>query len=251
MTPRTRHLCASALLLAITLIAQAKANATTPAWQAWRAGDYAQAQALYQRQGGHAGQMGAGAAAWKLKDFGAASRHFSAALLLARDDRERLDALYNLGGAHYGLGHWRAAVEAYQAVLLARPGDTRASANLAEAQRQAGRFRDDDPAASDLRGRRGQLMQGQVNLDWDSDNAVKELDPTPAGVQVDRNRPAGAARLRAAAPSPAEKAEADARRLQSGLKKLELLEDRPKTLLQGLLKQDAASDGPAPELAPW
>lgn len=252
---RALSLLLPALLLPALLLPPdahaAQAAEADLAWQAWRAGRYPEAQAHYLRQGGYPGQMGAGAAAWRLKDYAAAARHFGAALLLARGDGQRLDALYNLGGAHYGLGHWQTAVEAYRAILQARPRDARAAANLAEAERQAARVRNDDPAASDLRGRRGQLMQGVVNLDWDSDSAVKELAPTPAGVLVDRAAPAQGARLQAAAPTPAQRAEADARRLQSGLKKLELLDDRPRTLLQGLLKQDAASGGPALELAPW
>lgn len=242
-------------LLLFALLLPPEANAANAAeadlaWQSWQAGRYAEAQTHYVRQGGYSGQMGAGATAWKLKDYTAASRHFSAALLLARGDRKRLDALYNLGGAHYALGHWRTAVEAYRSILRARPNDARATANLAEAERQAGRFRSDDPAASDLRGRRGQLMQGEVNLDWDSDSAVKELEPTAAGVLVERAAKAGDARLKGAPITPAQRAEADARRLQSGLKKLELLDDRPRTLLQGLLKQDATPGGTL-ELAPW
>lgn len=252
--PAALPLLAPILLTAILLPRDAKAATDAPAelaWQAWRAGDFAAAQGNYLRQGGYAGQMGAGAAAWKLRDFGAAQRAFSAALILARSEKERIDALYNLAGAHYGLGRWRTAAMAYRAVLQARPGDPRASANLAEAERQAGRYRSDDPAPSDLRGRRGQLMQGEVNLDWDSDNAVKEFDPEPAGTLVDRNGPAVGARLNAATPTPVQRAEADARRLRSGLKKLEQLDDRPRVLLNGLLKQDAASRDTAVESAPW
>jgi Ca-activated chloride channel family protein len=241
------------LLLAVLLPQESKAAEANPAdlaWQAWQAGRYAEAQTHYLRQGGYAGQIGAGATAWKMRDYAAAARAFSAALLLAKDEKQRLDALYNLAGAHYGLGRWKTAAEAYRGILQARPNDTRAAANLAEAERQAGRFRNDNPAASDLRGRRGQLLQGEVNLDWDSDNAVKELEATPAGVLVDRANTPGDARLKAAAPSPEQRAEADARRLQSGLKKLELLDDRPRVLLQGLLKQDA-KPGETLELAPW
>ena len=96
-------------------------------------------------------------------------------------------------------------------------------------------------------------MQGEVNLDWDSDNAVRELEPTPAGVLVDHSRGQDArlnAHLKAQA-AAAQRAEADARSLQSGLKKLDLLEDRPRTLLQGLLKQDKTVGDKVLELLPW
>lgn len=260
--PKTLTRAAPLLLVFLLLPPQPStahaAGATSPdaanqAWQAWRAGHYPEAQTQFLRQGGYAGQFGVGAAAWKLRDYAGAARAFSAALLLARNDKQRLDALYNLAGAHYGLARWHSAAEAYRAVLHAHPGDARASANLAEAERQAERVRSNNPSASDLRGRRGQLMQGEVNLDWDSDSAVRELEPTPAGVLVDHSRTQEAhlsAHLNAQA-SATQRAEADARSLQSGLKKLDLLEDRPRTLLQGLLKQDKTFGGQTLELLPW
>ncbi|MBI5330460.1 MAG: tetratricopeptide repeat protein [Betaproteobacteria bacterium] len=199
----------------------------------------------------HAGpwldQMQGGVASWQARDYAAAGRQFSAALLLAGNERERADALYNLGGAHYAQGRWGVAVEAYQTVLRARPGDPRASANLAEAQRQAARFRNSNPAASDLRGRRGQLMQGVVNLDWERESAVKELATKPGGTLTDRTQ-ADAAQLNAQAAAQAQVA-ADARRLQSGLRKLEWLQERPRTLLRGLLQQDRGAA--AQEGNPW
>lgn len=208
------------------------------AWNAWRAGCDADALTLYTRLGGHAGHMGAGAAAWRLKDYAAAARHFGAALLLARGPQQRLDALYNLGGAHYGLGRWQVAAAAYRAVLQARPGDARAAANLAEAELQAARFRAADPAASDLRGRRGQLMQGLVNLDWERETAVREPETRPGGPQIDHSARADAAHL-TTEEAARRRIEADARLLASGLRKLEWLEERPRTLLRGLVKQDA------------
>lgn len=51
--------------------------------------------------------------------------------MLAENDRQRADALYNLGNAHYGRGQWQAAFEAYETVLSMRPGDPRADANRA------------------------------------------------------------------------------------------------------------------------
>lgn len=201
-------------------------------------GHYAQAQTRYAREGGYAGQFGAGAAAWKLNDYRAAAAHFGAALLLARDARQRDDALYNLGNAHYGLGNWRTAVEAYMAVLLARPQDARARANLEQARirlaKQGG-----TPFDSDLRGRRGQLAQGEVNLDWEGERAVRELEASEAGAMVGGGM-AARARLHGAG-AGGSGADVGAARLQSGLKKLELLGDRPQAMLKGLLRQDRGS----------
>lgn len=233
-------------LLALLLSASAIADSAPSAHALYQSGHYAQAQTRFALQGGYAGQFGAGAAAWKLNDYRAAAAHFGAALLLARDARERDDALYNLGNAHYGLGNWRAAVEAYTAVLLARPRDAKAQANLAQARihlvKQGG-----TPFDSDLRGRRGQLAQGEVNLDWESERAVRELDASEPLAMVGGGT-AAAARLQGTSGSSS--AELGAAHLQSGLKKLELLGDRPQAMLKGLLRQDRGSPS-EPGGEPW
>lgn len=234
-------------LLLLTLLTSTSAMADSGAYALYQAGRHAEAQALYARQSGYAGQFGAGAAAWKLNDYRAAAAHFGAALLLARDARQRDDALYNLGNAHYGLGNWRAAVEAYAAVLLARPRDAKAQANLAQARihlaRQGG-----TPFDSDLRGRRGQLAQGEVNLDWESERAVRELDASESLAMVGGGTAAGA-RLQGAS-GGGSSADLGAAHLQSGLKKLELLGDRPQAMLKGLLRQDRGSPS-EPGGEPW
>jgi len=234
-------------LLALLLSASAIADSAPSAHALYQSGHYAQAQTRFAHEGGYAGQFGAGAAAWKLNDYRAAAAHFGAALLLARDARQRDDALYNLGNAHYGLGNWRAAVEAYTAVLRARPRDAKAQANLAQARiRLAKQY--DTPFDSDLRGRRGQLAQGEVNLDWESERAVRELDASEAGAMVGGGTAAGA-RLQGAS-GGGSGADLSAARLQSGLKKLELLGDRPQAMLKGLLRQDRGSPS-EPGGEPW
>ena len=225
------------LCLAWLLSASALADAgASSAYAQYRGGHYAQAQTLYARQGGYAGQFGAGAAAWKLNDYRAAAAYFGAALLLAGDARSRCDALYNLGNALYGLGNWRAALEAYTAVLQARPRDAAAHANLEQARRRLAS--EPKPFASDLRGRRGQLAQGEVNLDWDSERAVRELDATPGVAMVGGGTAAGA---RLQGPDGDEAAARDNANVQSGLKKLELLGDHPQTMFKGMMRQDRSS----------
>lgn len=246
-----------ALVFATPPGSDAQADGLTPqkttqqAYEAYRSGRHGEALNIYARLGGYPGHMGAGAAAWKLKDYTAAARHFSAALLLARTSAERTDALYNLGNAHYGLGRWRVAVEAFQTVLLARPHDPRARANLAQAEQRLKKADRDGPMDSDLRGRRGSLAQGQINLDWNRESAVQEFEPDPESPLIDRDGQAAAgARLNGAA-AQARRVELDARRLESGLGKLPLLQDQPKAMLQGLLKQDRPAMGTPPELSPW
>lgn len=241
----------SALLLALLLAPGHDTYASDmarQAWQMYRAGQFNDAARLYAGIGGYAGQMGAGAASWKLKDYAAAARHFGAALLLARNEGERSDALYNLGNAHFALARWQTAAEAYRAVLQARPGDARAQRNLAEAERQLAKRRD-EPIRTDLRGRRGTLAEGEANVDWGKELAMPEFEPPEDRVLAEQGEAAGA-RLQGAQTRDAS-VPLDARRLQSGLRKLERLEERPRTLLKGLLKQESSHAAQDLELLPW
>ncbi len=241
----------AALMLALMLAPghDAFANETArQAWQAYRSGNYNDAVLLYGRVGGHAGQMGAGAANWKLRDYAGAARHYGAALLLAKSEAERTDALYNLGNAHFALARWQTAVEAYRAVLHVRPQDERAQRNLAEAERQLARHRR-EPVKTDLYGRRGTMAEGQTNIDWDKELAMPEFEPPEDSLLVEQGEASGA-RLQGSQTAGTQVA-LDARRLQSGLRKLERLEERPRTLLKGLLKQDSTRSAEDRELMPW
>lgn len=247
-----RALPAASLVFALALLPpgqDAFANeAAQQAWQAYRSGNYNDAIRLYGMEGGYAGQMGAGAARWKLQDYAAAARHFGAALLLAGSEPERADALYNLGNAHFALARWQTAAEAWRAVLQMRPGDERAQRNLAEADRQLARHRN-APIKTDLRGRRGTLAQGEVNVDWDKELAMPELEPPKDTLLLERDGAAGASKQGGNAAETG--VSLDARRLQSGLRKLDRLEERPRALLKGLLKQDSIRSAADTELAPW
>jgi Ca-activated chloride channel family protein len=245
----------AALLLALMLspgqdayASEDVAQAERAAWQAYRAGNFNDAIRFYGKAGAYAGQMGAGAASWKLNDYAASARYFGAALLLGRSDSERADALYNLGNAHFALARWQTAAEAYRAVLQARPDDERAQRNLAEAERQLAK-RKREPFKTDLRGRRGSIAEGETNVDWDKELAMPEFEPLEDTTLVEQDAGVEGARLQGSQIAGAS-ASLDARRLQSGLRKLERLQERPRTLLKGMLKQDggAAQDR---ELAPW
>ncbi len=206
------------------------------------------------RQGGYAGHLGGGAADWKLRDYAGAARHFSQALLLARTDGERDDALYNLGNAYFGLAQWDHAAQAWRAVLLSRPGDAAAAANLGHAEAQIAK-RSGVPMKSDLRGRRGFLSEGLVSVDGavgaqDDSIFLPELPQGPRGAGA--SDAAGARLTRQVDTAHAELVPLDPQRLQSGLVKLERLEERQRELLRGLLKQDRVPAPPAASAGvPW
>jgi Ca-activated chloride channel family protein len=220
------------------------------AWQAWQQKQYASAQTLYAQAGGYRGQMGAGAAAWRQAGYAAAARHFGAALLLAENDAQRADALYNLGNAHYGRGQWQAAWEAFETVLRMRPNDAGARTNRELAWQRLRRQRaDTPPMQSDLGGRRGVLAEGRIQLDGQSGRTPDDPESEAAGMQVDRNAPTNGAAHRQGAAAPRARVTVDPRLALSGMKKLERLEDRPESLLKNLLQQDARHD--EAERPPW
>ncbi|WP_026240852.1 VWA domain-containing protein [Thiobacillus thioparus] len=219
------------------------------AWQAWQQRHYARAQTLYAQVGGYTGRMGAGAAAWRQADYTAAARHFGAALLLADNDQQRADALYDLGNALYARKRWQAAFEAFETVLRMRPGDARARVNLQQAWQQLRRQRAEVPMHSDLGGRRGFLAEGRIQLDGQPANLPDEPESRPAGVQLDRNPAAASGTRLGEVPAARQAPTVDPRLTLSGLAKLERLDDRPATMLKNLLKQDARHDDT--ERPPW
>lgn len=221
----------------------------TAAWQAWQQRHYARAQTLYAQVGGYPGRMGAGAAAWRQADYTAAARHFGAALLLADNDQQRTDALYDLGNALYARKRWQAAFEAFETVLRMRPGDARARVNLQQAWQQLRRQRAEVPMHSDLGGRRGFLAEGRIQLDGQPANLPDEPESGPAGVQLDHNPAAASGTRMGEAPAARQALTVDPRLALSGLAKLERLDDRPAAMLKNLLKQDARHDDT--ERPPW
>lgn len=236
--------------------AQAAGPATPDALaaaQAYRQQQWAPALALYERQGGYAGQMGAGAAAWQLRDPARAARHYRQALLLARTAGERDDALYNLGNALYAQQQWLAAAQAWQAVLRSRPGDPRAAANLVHAEAELAR-RAGTPGKSDLRGRLGFAVEGFVGTEGaltprEEPLLLPELAP---GARDDGRAAAAGARLQGAGTDEAAAAALPgAQQLQSGLLKLERLQAHPRELLRGLLRQDRQPAPAGAPGAPW
>ena len=219
------------------------------AWQAWQQKQYGSAQTLYTQVGGYAGQMGAGASAWRLADYAVAAQHFGAALLLAANDSQRADALYNLGNAHYGRGQYAIAVEAYEAVLRLRPKDAKAQTNLGWAKQRLRRQPAETPMQSDLRGRRGMLAEGQIALDGEPGWHREDAQSDPTGVQLDRQAQAATGARAPTGMGARQTVTVNSRLAISGLKKLDRLEDRPDAMLKNLLKQDAHHDNT--ERPPW
>ena len=156
-----------------------------------------------------------------------AAHHFSQALLLARSDAERDDALYNLGNAHYAQEHWLAAAQAWRTVLRSRPGDARAAANLV-LPRHNWRGAPGRSMQTDLRGRRGFTVEGYWGWMARPMRATIRCCPSwrrcaPAATAPMWPRPGCRRKTKPRSRREAARARSQ---LQSGLLKLERLQER-------------------------
>jgi Ca-activated chloride channel family protein len=240
-----------AALGAAGLPAPAQAGPATPleqqAWVAWQAGHWDEAERLYGQVGGAQGALAAGAAALRRGDGAAGQRWSARALMLAADAGLRTDALSNLGHAYALQGCWNAAAEAWEAVLVLRPGDARASTDLAVARAELARRTRAPPVASDLRGRHGFVAQGLVQTDAGGSTAEPQ-DPQALGPH-EASQDGTGARQDGDASAAASGFRLQPRDLASGLAKIGRVHDAREALLRGLVKQDRA--GGTPGLQPW
>ncbi|BBP05534.1 hypothetical protein TPL01_03070 [Sulfuriferula plumbiphila] len=220
----------------------ADADTAQAAYAAYRSGNYVEAQALYGRMQGYPATMGAGAAAYRRRDYAAAVSQFTRAMLTASSAELRADALYNLGNSYFAAGNFRAAADAYQGVLKLRPRDANAGANLALTAGKlvaAGKQN-----ASGILGRHGSQVGGELNQEI-GNQPVFILDAdkkTAAEIDLsDRQLAAHQASLDsriAAPPAVPESGQA----LRAALKKLELTTDKSAAIQRQLLQLDTRSD---------
>ncbi len=100
-------------------------------------GDHATARTLFAQRQGYRARLGEGIACYRLQDWLCARQAFAQAAWLARNDRERGRAVFNLGNAHFQLGEFEeAAVLFDQARALGVPASA-AERNLAFANELA------------------------------------------------------------------------------------------------------------------
>ncbi|OOG23366.1 hypothetical protein B1C78_11500 [Thioalkalivibrio denitrificans] len=214
---------------------------------AYTAGDYHAALHAYVRLGGFAGRMGEGASAYRLGDHAHAAEAFTRALLEAPGDRERAEALFNLGNARFRQGEMAAAVEAYRGALAyPSPHGERILHNLARAASRA-----PDPADAGLAGRRTRQATedvGRMDLEetpdfpedeGPSDAVAEEGERDALGEAVARGErmPEGTG----AAGRPGVVLDVS-REYDAALMKLDRLEDRDLRLLRALRDREAPRD---------
>lgn len=128
-------LCLALLMLQApgeTLAAEEETEASQrAAMRAWQAGEYAEASSHFAVIEGYTGRMGEGASEYRAENFAGAAVQFSRAVLVAGSERERADALFNLGNSLFREGDYAAASQVFADVLLYRNEDAAARHNLA------------------------------------------------------------------------------------------------------------------------
>ena len=197
--------------------------------------------------------------AYRRKDFQYAIKQFGAALLDARDEKQREQALFNLGNSYFMADGFRAAADAFLGVLRFDNHNQDARANLALAAGKLAEIRKPGKKTQGIPGRRGRDIGGAIGADTNDqplameqsdDKKDQKLGAAGDPLQADQ------ARLRLSgeqADSLGLSAQYDLdNRYRVALKKLELSSDKPAALHKALIKIEAAHDyTPALEMMPW
>jgi len=236
-----------AAAVAASSTAQADDNAWHAAHQAYQQKQYLVAQQAYRQLSGFDARMGEGAAAYRRKDFAYAASQFTQALLQARAEKQRADALYNLGNSYYYAGNTVAAADAFEGVLRFRPHDAAAKQNLARA-RGALKLRNKNlPPQEGVVGRKGRGFSDAGGNQDQPMGMEPEKDEQRLLLDGDGSAGAAARRLNPTAQSNFSDRQAERR---AALKKLDLLNDPRSAMFKQLLQQDAKRESPE-GLSPW
>jgi Ca-activated chloride channel family protein len=123
------------LALLMSLFAANKANAENAdlqdqAFRAYQQQRYDDAAKDYAQLKGYQGRFGEGAAFYRMDDYLEAQRQFSNAVLQADNDRQRADALFNLGNSYFKQGDYKSAARSFADVLRYQDNYPAARKNL-------------------------------------------------------------------------------------------------------------------------
>lgn len=171
--------------IAISQPASAEMNM---AYQNFSDKDYELSQQYYDELGGYHGWFGAGASAYRLDDFASAVLYFRQAAVVGMSEKQRSDALYNLGNSYYKANLLPRAIESYQQALIYDADNAKTKHNLALAERrrqqEAGRQQQDEQGKG----------EGEGSESRDSEGAFyggNKPDPSEAGEGVSGDAPEG------------------------------------------------------------
>jgi Ca-activated chloride channel family protein len=233
--------------------------AEADAYAAYRNHNPALAQTLYADVQGYAGRMGEGAAAYRRKDYPYAIKQFSSALLESREEKQREQALFNLGNSYFMAGGFRAAADAFLGVLRYAADNQDARANLALAAGKLVEMAKAGKKNQGILGRRGRETGGDLGEDasdkplaFEPDEEKKSKLPGLGSelAQAEKARLYSSGK-QAASGDTSNAADGDIA-YRAALKKLELAADNRVALHKALIKLEAAREYvPQGEMSPW
>ena len=130
--PRSNSIAAILVLIVFTYpIADVLyASNIVDAYTAYKNKDFSQAKKQYSGVTGYQGRMGEGNSEYQLGKYKSALRQYSHAILLAKNDVQRANALFNLANTYYKLDQFAVAETIYRDVLRYRPDDSASIINL-------------------------------------------------------------------------------------------------------------------------
>ena len=207
--------------------ADAQGTLLEEAWAAFESGEFARAQSTFDRASGYDARLGSGLTAYRRADYPHAIERLQAAVWLAEETEPRMLALFNLGNALVLAGRYRAAVSAFDAVLLLDPEHDPALRNrqLAASLIEAAREGPDE----DQPGFRGFDSMQPDPLDETRGARMSEAFLESQG--------GGSGPVASGSADSGEAFRLNEGLLQGARKKLERIEDRPQPAIEGLLRQ--------------
>ncbi|MCL7744891.1 VWA domain-containing protein [Guyparkeria hydrothermalis] len=197
------------------------------AWVAFEAGEFARAQAAFDRASGYAARLGSGLTAYRRADYPHAIDRLQSAVWLAESPEPRMLALFNLGNAFVLVGRYRAAVSAFDAVLALDPQHDPAlrnrqlAASLIEAAREG--------PSEEQPGFRG--------FDAMRPDPIDETQGARMSEEFLESQGGGSGPVASGSTDSGEVFRLNEGLLQGARKKLEHIEDRPRPAIEGLLRQ--------------
>ncbi len=197
------------------------------AWAAFEAGEFARAQAAFDQAAGYAARLGSGLTAYRRADYPHAIDRLQSAAWLAEDDEGRMLALFNLGNALVLAGRYRAAVSAFDAVLLLDPAHDPAVRNrlLAASLIEAAREGPDEE------------QPGFRGFDSMQPDPLDETQGARMSEEFLESEGGGSGPVASGTGEAGEAFQLNEGLLQGARKKLERIEDRPRPAIEGLLRQ--------------
>lgn len=135
------------------------------AYQAFVSKNFDLSEQLYDSLNGYDGLFGAGDAAYRDGDYESAVLYFTQAAVVGHNDKERAQALFNLGNTYFKSNLFPQAIEAYQQALVYLPNYDKARHNLELAkkmlrQKKKGKQKNDEKGDGNGQGNQSRDAEG-------------------------------------------------------------------------------------------